>query len=178
MLRNNPPTSIISFCDVAYYEVRFIIMHCTEYVVKTCKTHFRYKQTLKQHAVRSHKIEVTRPPLPPPPLDSAAFIIRKRAQTHQISFKADSKNVRYSEKIYTAGVIRVSVFWQSTGPVIVIRESTPFFTSISKMNHNRSTCNAVERSAINYREGALNLCTQLSPQVLMWLINIQVIRSE
>ena len=62
-----------------------------------------------------------------PYLDSAAFIIRKTAQTRQISFKANSRNVRHVEKFYTAGVIRVQFFWQSTGPIIGIREPTPLY---------------------------------------------------
>ena len=61
-----------------------------------------------------------------PYLDSAAFIIRTAAHTHQICFKADSRNVRYAEKFYTAGVIRVWVFWQSTGQIIGIHDPTPF----------------------------------------------------
>ena len=64
--------------------------------------------------------------------DSAAFSIRKAAQTHQISFKTDSRNVRHAEKFYTAGVIRVQVFWQSTGPIIGIREPTPIHCKINK----------------------------------------------
>ena len=61
-----------------------------------------------------------------PYLHSVAFIIRKAAQTHQISFKEDSRNVGHGEKFYTAGVIRVQGFWQSTGPIIGIREPNPF----------------------------------------------------
>ena len=68
--------------------------------------------------------EITKERLPY--LLSAAFIIRKTAQTHQISFKEDRRNVGYGEKFYTAGVIRVQVFWQSTGPIIGIREPNPF----------------------------------------------------
>ena len=49
--------------------------------------------------------EITKQRLPN--LDSTAFIIRKAAKIHQISFKADSRNVRHAEKFYTAGVIRV-----------------------------------------------------------------------
>ena len=60
-----------------------------------------------------------------PYLDSAAFIIRKSAQFHQIGFKADSRNVRHAEQFYTEGVIRVRVCWQSAWPIIGIREPTP-----------------------------------------------------
>ena len=68
--------------------------------------------------------EITKKRLPY--LLSAAFIIRKAAQTHQISFKEESRNVGHGEKFYTAGVIRVQVFWQSTGPITGIREPNPF----------------------------------------------------
>ena len=56
--------------------------------------------------------------------------MRKAVQTHQISFKADSRNVRHAEKCYTAGVLTVRIFWQSTGPIIGIREPTPFIANI------------------------------------------------
>ena len=36
--------------------------------------------------------------------------MRKTTETHQISLKADTKNVRHAEKFYTAGVIRVRFF--------------------------------------------------------------------
>ena len=39
-------------------------------------------------------------------------------------------NVRHAEKFYTAGVTRVWVFWQSTGPIIGIREPTPFMWTL------------------------------------------------
>ena len=96
-------------------------MHCTEYVdnmpskkihVSNDKqNHFRYNHmahTLTQHAIRNHKKEVTLPRF------SSFYHVRQAAQTHQISFKADSRNVRHAEKFYTAGVIRVHVFLQST----------------------------------------------------------------
>ena len=55
---------------------------------------------------------------------------RKAAQNPSISFKADRRNVRHAEKFYTAGVIRVWIFWQSTGLIIGIREPTPLRQSI------------------------------------------------
>ena len=96
-------------------------MHCTEYVVNMQKKHFRYNH----RPLSGMHSEITKHMLPF--LDSAAFIIRKTAQIHQMSFKADSRNVWHAEKFFTAGVIRVCVFWQSTGPIIGIREPTPFF---------------------------------------------------
>ena len=84
----------------------------------TCKKHFRYNHRL----LSSMQSEITKQRLPY--LDSAAFIIKKAGQTHQISFKADSRNVRHVKKFYTAWVIRVQDFRQSTGPIIGIGEPT------------------------------------------------------
>ena len=78
--------------------------------------------------------EITKKRLPY--LDLAAFIIRKAAETHQISFKADSRNVRHAEKFYTAGIIRVQLFFFvfaiNRGPIIGIHEPIPLIVHWKK----------------------------------------------
>ena len=83
-------------------------MQCTEYVVNMQK-HFQYNHI----PLSSMLSEITNRGLPY--LDSAAFIIRKAAQTHQISFKADSRNVRHAEKFYAAGVMSSVCFVHQQG---------------------------------------------------------------
>ena len=87
---------------------RFTIMHCTEYVVNMQK-HFRYN--LRPISTMQSKTTSYRLPY----LDSAVIIIRKAAQTHQVSFKADNRNVRHAEKFYTARVVRVWVICNQQG---------------------------------------------------------------
>ena len=54
--------------------------------------------------------------------------IRKAAQTDQISFKADSRNVRHADLFYTAGIISVWVFGNQQGRLSIL--GSPGRTSV------------------------------------------------
>ena len=61
-----------------------------------------------------------------PYLDSAVYIIYEAAQIQQISSKSDSGDVRHAEKSLLCSSYKNLFFWQSTGPILGIREPTPF----------------------------------------------------
>ena len=95
-------------------------------------------------------------------LDSVAYIRIQAAQIQQISAKSDSGDVRHAEKNLFCRSYKNLVFRQTTGPIIGIREPTPFLFTQDRLTILAYTGEiSLLWKLISLRTEMLHICTLL-----------------